>query len=98
MPKLIVIDPILIPLRNPRHAPEHQGANVMRDKMGCVATSRVFSPSRRCSSTARRVRGGNSASASCTIASCCRCRISASGAGRSSGRESVVSGVAATTR
>ena len=34
MPKLIVIDRILIPQRNPRLAVEHQVTTVMRDKMG----------------------------------------------------------------
>ena len=45
MPKLIVIDQILIPKRNPRHALEHQGTNVMHDTpfaSGLRSRSRIF--------------------------------------------------------
>ena len=45
MPKLIVIDQIFIAQRNPRHALEHQGTNVMRDTpfaSGLRSRSRIF--------------------------------------------------------
>jgi hypothetical protein len=34
MPEMVVIDQILVSQRNPRHALEHQRANIMLDEMG----------------------------------------------------------------